>query len=113
MKKEIKPEIYRDIIDELVDMCHNGQGNIGAKRAVEGIWNENAKPDFIEDQYKINLLLAKLNREDRKTLAELLSHEVQVGVFETLKVLEQYRIALLEDGYEGSPYNDYVGRVEG
>lgn len=41
----------------------------------------------------------------------MLSQEVITGVFETLKALEQFEIQPFEDGYEGSPYNDFIGRV--
>ena len=37
--------------------------------------------------------------------------EVVTGVFETLKVLEQYQIEPFKDGYEGSPFNDFIGRL--
>lgn len=33
------------------------------------------------------------------------------GVFETLKVLEQAQIPPFENGYEGSPYEDFTGRL--
>jgi hypothetical protein len=42
MNNELKPKIYRDIIDELVDMCKHGQGSIGANRVKKGVWNINA-----------------------------------------------------------------------
>jgi hypothetical protein len=42
-----------------------------------------------------------------------LADEVELGVFETLKALEQFDIAPFESGYEGSAYNDFVGRLAG
>src|SRR5262249_13408893 len=106
-----KPPIYRELIDELVRVCHEGQGQIGAERARAGVWNLNATPDFIPDQYAINLLLKRLSASERETLAQMLAHEVEIGVFETLKVLESFQIAPFEEGYEGSPYHDFIGRL--
>ena len=50
---------------------------------------------------------------EQAILALMLAHEVEAGVFETLKVLEQYEIAPFEDGYEGSPFHDFIGRISG
>ncbi len=63
------------------------------------------------DQHEINLLLARLPEAEREILAGMLVHEVELGVFETLKVLEEFRIAPFEDGYEGSPFDDFTGRL--
>lgn len=106
-----KPAIYREMIDELVRACKNGQGQIGARRAREGVWNHNATPDFIPEQHEINVLLKRMSPADREVLAGMLAQEVVTGVFETLKVLEQYQIEPFKDGYEGSPFNDFIGRL--
>jgi hypothetical protein len=110
----MKPQLYRDFIDRLVDECHNGQGAIGPTRARNGIWNQNATAesgDFLEDQYRINQLLAALNDDQREVIAGMLAHAFQGGVFETLKALETFAIEPFLDGYEGSPYHDFIGRV--
>src|SRR4051812_28773820 len=109
MNEPHKSKIYREMIDELVQMCKEGQGQIGARRAREGIWNRNASTDFIPEQHEINLLLKRLSPADREILAGMLSHAVVTGVFETLKVLEQFEIEPFKEGYEGSPFNDFVG----
>ena len=106
-----KPRIYRDLIDELVRVCKDGQGQSGARRARDGVWTRNATKDFIPEQHEINLLLKRIAPADREILAGMLAHEVVVGVFETLKVLEQFQIEPLKDGYEGSPFNDFIGRL--
>lgn len=106
-----KPQVYRDMIDTLVNVCRSGQGQIGARRAREGVWNRNATAEDMPDQHKINVLLARLPKADREVLAGMLAQEVEVGVFETLKVLEQYEVTPFEEGYEGSPYNDFTGRL--
>jgi hypothetical protein len=107
-----KPKVYRDMIDELVQVCKHGQGQIGARRARAGVWNGNATPEFIPDQYAINALLKRLSVEDREVIAGMLAHAVETGVFETLKVLETFEIEPFKDGYEGSPYNDFIGRLD-
>ena len=40
------------------------------------------------------------------------AQEAVTGVFETLKVLEKFEVEPFRDGYEGSPYNDFVGRLD-
>ena len=106
-----KPQIYRDLIDHLVDDCHNGQGQIGPRRVRAGVWNKNATAETIPDQHEINLLLARMPAADREIVAELLAKAHEGGVFMTLVALESFEIAPFESGYEGSPYNDFVGRL--
>ena len=101
-----KPRTYRGVIDELVKMCQDGQGQIGAVRARKGVWNRSAKADYLPDQHEINVLLSRVSASDREVLAKMLAKEVVTGVFETLKVLEQFEVPPFEDGYEGSPFND-------
>jgi len=111
MSEQQKPRLYRELIDALVHMCKSGQGEIGARRAREGMWNRNATRDFIPDQHEINLLLQRMSPADREILAGMMRHQVEVGVFETLKVLEQFEVDPFKDGYEGSPYHDFIGRL--
>ncbi len=111
MTEPKKPQKYRDIIDALVEMCHHGQGQIGARNARRGVWNGNPIVMVPEDQQAINKLLARLSPAERDTLARMLTQEVETGVFETLKALEEHGITPFEDGYEGSPFHDFVGRL--
>ena len=106
-----KPRAYREMIDALVAVCREGQGMIGADRARAGVWNRNASANVVPEQHEYNLFLARLTRADREVLARMLVHEVETGVFETLKVLEQFEVAPFEDGYEGSPFHDFIGRL--
>ena len=108
---EPKPEIYHKFIDYMVHECHNGQGQISAKRVAKGIWNQNATANNIPEQHAINLLLARLSISEREILAKLLIDAVEAGVFETFKALEVFQIAPFESGYEGSPGNDFIGRL--
>lgn len=107
-----KPEKYRKFIDCMVEVCNEGQGQIGARRILRGEWNANAREDFLEDLYAANVLLAKLNDSERVVLARLLSAEFRAGVFETLKYLEEFEVEPFVGGYEGSPFHDFVGRVD-
>jgi hypothetical protein len=106
-----KPAAYRAFIDEMVSVCRNGQGQIGARRAREGIWNRSATPDFLPEQNAINVFLARLDASEREVIAGMLADEVVTGVFETLKALEHFQIAPFEDGYEGSAFEDFIGRL--
>lgn len=107
----MKQKIYKDFIDRLVDECHSGQGAIGPARVRSGIWNQNATADSLEDQFKINQLLESLDGDQREVIAGMLAHAFQSGVFETLKALETFEIEPFLDGYEGSPYRDFIGRL--
>jgi len=105
-------KLYREMIDELVNMVKTGQGQIGSNRAKEGIWNKNAKRDgILDDQYEYNKLLKKLDQDERLVLARLLEEQVKTGVFETLKALENKKIKPFDEGYEGSPFEDFIGRM--
>jgi hypothetical protein len=106
-----KSKTYRDVIDELAAMCRDGQGQIAARRARDGLWNQNASAEYLSDQHEINVLLSRMSTADRDILAKMLADEVVAGVFETLKVLEQFQVPPFEDGYEGSPFNDFIGRL--
>jgi hypothetical protein len=111
MYESKKPQVYRDMIDAMVRACKEGQGQIGARRVREGVWCGKAAKDRYPDQYKIDLLLERLSVAERDVLAEMLAHQVVVGVFETLKILEQFEIEPFKDGYEGTPYHDFTGRL--
>jgi hypothetical protein len=109
----MKPQLYRDLIDHMVDVCRKGQGKIGAERVRAGVWNANATPQAITDQQEVNALLARMSRADREIVAGMMVGEVELGLFETLKALEQFGVTPFESGYEGSPFNDFVGRLHG
>src|SRR5690242_13397474 len=108
-----KPALYRAFIDALVEVCRNGQGQIGARRARAGVWNGKATSNFLPEQHAINAFLARLDPSEREVLAGMLADEVVTGVFETLKTLEAFKVAPFESGDEGSPFEDFVGRLGG
>jgi hypothetical protein len=106
---------YRTIIDALVEACREGQGQIGPRRARVGIWNANADlaPEDLSDQHAFNVLLRKLDASEREVLAQVLEQQFVAGVHQALAVLHEHEVPPFEDGYEGTPYHDFVGRLAG
>jgi hypothetical protein len=90
----------------------DGPGPDRAERARRDVWHPSARADFLPEQHAINELLAKLSTAERETVAQMLQQEVVTGMFETLKALETFGIPPFEAGYEGSPYEDFIGRVD-
>ena len=105
--------LYRVLIDELVRECREGQGQIGPCRARTGTWNPNADamPDGLPDQRRISELLAGMGQDDREVLAQMLTEAFQGGMFTALRVLHDHQVPPFEDGYEGTPFNDFAGRL--
>jgi hypothetical protein len=108
-----KSQIYRNVIDTLVEACEQGQGQIGANRARQDVWNANPAHVIADEQSRFNDLLARLPATDRNTIATLLEQAFAGGVFEALKALEAFGIAPFEEGHEGGPHEDFVGRLGG
>ena len=104
---------YRALIDELVQQCREGQGAIGGRRARSGVWNPHITAESAPDQRRFNLLLARLNAEDRETLGQMLSESFTGGVHTALVALHEAEIPPFDDGYEGTPFHDFVGRLTG
>lgn len=107
----MKSQLYRDVIDELVRACNQGQGQIGAIRAQKGAWNAHAEVDILPEQFEMNALLSRLDADARTVLARMLTEAFASGVFESLKVMEKYQVEPFRDGYEASPFNDFIGRL--
>jgi len=131
-----KDRLYRDLIDALVKMCLEGQGQIHAGRIREDAWKLSAfavkvrsilsrkkrtsqpkaanplgEPALNDDD--VIALLGRLSSSERAAVARLVTDGVVTGVFETLKALERFGVSPFEEGYEGSPYNDFIGRLSG
>jgi hypothetical protein len=104
---------YRDIIDRLVRSCREGQGQIGPRRVLAGVWNASANttPDEMPEQVAMNLLLARLDPSDREIIAAMLRDAFVGGVHETLVVLHKTGVQPFDDGYVGTPFHDFVGRL--
>ena len=106
-------ETYKSLIDSLVSECTTGQGQIGPRRALVGVWNANASAEDLSDQHEMNLLLQSLNERQRTTLARMLEERFIAGVHTALRVLHEAQIEPFDDGVEGTPYHDFVGRLGG
>lgn len=106
---------YRALIDAAVRACREGQGQIVPHRARAGVWNSNAVdlPDELADPVEMNRFLAGLSDADRAVLAGMLEEAFVGGVHETLVILHEAGIQPFEDGYEGTPYHDFMGRLRG
>jgi hypothetical protein len=59
------------------------------------------------------VLLAGLSSSGREVLARMLADAFRSGVHETLVILHAAAVPPFQDGYEGSPYRDFAGRMEG
>lgn len=103
---------YRDLIDRLVAECLTGQGQIARRRAMTGTWNRNAPSDALPEQHAVNGLLQKLTIADREILARMLEEEFRGGVHTALVALHDSQIVPLDKAYEGTPYHDFVGRLD-
>ena len=78
------------------------------------VYGTSIQPNFIgEQQTRFNELLRRLSPADRGSVAEMLELAFQGGVFETLKALEEAGIEPFQEGYEGSPHEDFIGRLNG
>ena len=64
------------------------------------------------DQHAFNELLRKLSANDRDVLALMLEERFTGGVHETLRVLHDAELPPFDDAYEGTPYHDFVGRLD-
>jgi hypothetical protein len=106
-------DLYREVIDRLVESCQHGQGQIAAGRARAGVWNAHVRPDGMSDQWAMNELLARLEPAEREVVAQMLSDAFESGVHETLVTLHQAQVAPFDLAYEGTPYHDFVGRLAG
>ena len=103
--------LYRFLIDELVSECRQGQGQIGPDWARAGRWKAGAGELPDGAQRRISVLLAGMAPGDREVVAQMLAEAFQDGVFITLRVLHDHGVPPFEDGYEGSPFNDFIGRL--
>jgi len=113
MSEESDTATYKRVIDRLVEDCHEGQGQIGADRARRGVWNPSAESTGLEDQMAINDLLARLQGADRGVLASMLEQEFVSGVHQALVSLHELGVSPFDKAYEGSPFHDFVGRLDG
>ena len=106
---------YRRVIDRLVESCAEGYGQIGARRARSGAWSAVAeqRPSEFPFEHAMNGLLARLDADDREVIAHFLAQEYVGGVHDTLVVLHEEEMHPFDEAYEGTPFHDFVGRLDG
>lgn len=104
---------YRALIDELVGECRDGQGTVLPGWVRRGFWNEYAEdhPAEMPEEHRMNRLLARLSTDDRELVARMLELAYEGAVHDTLRVLHDREVSPFDDGYEGSPFNDFMGRL--
>lgn len=61
----------------------------------------------------MNQLLLSPTTGQREVLADMLAQAFVSGVHETLVVLYEEQVTPLDDGNEGDPHHDFVGRLNG
>jgi len=106
-----KPKLYRDAIDEMVRSCHEGQGQISSRWVLSGDWLSHLDADTYPEEHATSQFVAGLSQGDRQILAKMLEQSFEGGMFNALVCLEKFEIAPFEDGYEGSAFNDFIGRL--
>jgi hypothetical protein len=87
---------------------------IAANRVRAGIWSRDAEadPTDMPDQHAANVLLARLDRGEREVLAVMLAQAFVGGIHETLVVMHEAEVPPFDQGYEGTPFHDFVGRLD-
>ncbi len=76
------------------------------------MWHEGASPGHLPDQHAINVLLARMSKGDRDVLARMLAHAFSGGAFAALVALHEAGIKPFDKAYEGTPFHDFVGRLD-
>jgi hypothetical protein len=79
------------------------------------VWNANAdaQREEMPDQRATNLLLARLHQAERDVLVQMLSEAFDSAVHETPVTLHDAEIWPFDVAYEGTPFHDFAGRLDG
>ena len=107
-------KIYRDMMDNIVEMSRN---------CVAAEWARKIDAKGIEDAPKLNALFSKLTDEERELLARFATDAYMDGMYDLLCDIEWYvdcrdmkitveGVALPVTKYEGIG-NDFIGRRDG
>lgn len=109
---------YRGVIDEVVRELREGSGMRDPRRILDGIPADRLDPDryapaVVERGEALNALRASLSEQQRDLLAQMVFDAFDGGVFATLEALHAYGVEPFDEGYEGDPHSDYVGRTAG
>ncbi len=60
----------------------------------------------------MSTMLARLGDADRAVIARMVELSYAGGVHDMLRVLHENNVPPFEDGYESTPCNDFMGRLE-
>lgn len=119
-------QLYREIIDRLVDSCLRGQGQLARRKVLEGVWHRYVEdlagpdtPDWMRESEEalaaqmrtVNEVLAQFDQRAREVVAWLLDQQYVAGVHDTLVQLYEAEIAPFDKGY-WDPFHDFVGRLD-
>ena len=113
MARDEGRDLYRSLIDALVDECRHGGGTVLATWARRGVWNPYAldHPEEMPDEQRMNEVLARMPDGAREVLAGMLMQSYEGGVHDTLRVLHDHGLPPFDDPYEGTPSHDFMGRL--
>jgi hypothetical protein len=107
MERTTRPAVYREVVDELVRRTRHG-------------WKLPPEPSFedyfaafMPDRQAVESFKARLSPADADLLYVMLANSYYGGFHDTLVVLYEHAVAPFDDGYEGDPFHDYVGRLTG
>jgi hypothetical protein len=53
-----------------------------------------------------------MGQDDREVLAQMLAEEFEAAVFMALRVVHEHQVPPFDDGYDRTPFNDFVGRLD-
>lgn len=106
-------ELYRELIDAFVHSCHEGAGQVSAKRIRDGVWAPNASQSTLPTEHAMNALLQSLTPSQKDTLAQIVAGQFEGGVFDVIAQLSWQDLEPFDRAYEGDPFNDFIGRLAG
>lgn len=104
---------YRTVIDAMADECRDGQGQVLPGWVRRGVWNMYAvdHPDDMPEEHRMNEVLTRLDDSDRAVVARMLELAYAGGMHDTLRVLNDHEVPPFDDAYEGTPAQDFMGRL--
>ena len=78
------------------------------------MWNAYAldHPDELPAEQRLNEVLGRLPAQDRAAIGHMLAKSYEGGVHDTLRVLHDHEVPPFDDAYQGTPYHDFMGRLE-
>ncbi|MBU2695401.1 hypothetical protein CCO04_09935 [Pimelobacter sp. 30-1] len=90
-----------------------GQGTVLPGRVRAGVWSPAAAahPGQDPEDDAANAVLAGLDPARREVVAGLLEQVYAGAVHDVLRVLHEHEVPPFDDGDEGTPFHDFMGRL--